>query len=95
MALTNTQTTNFNTILCAAHNGDLALVECCRRRDGAITAVMCVVTYDGDGVCLTPLAEIVTGDALAMYDPIRPARPADFGEVRPESASLDRARRRS
>jgi hypothetical protein len=69
MALTNAQTSNFNTMLSAARNGDLALVECRRRRDGAITAVMCAVAYDGDAVCLTPLAEIVAGDALAMYDP--------------------------
>jgi hypothetical protein len=73
MALVNAQITNFNTILCAAHNGDLALVECRRRRDGAITAVLCAVAYDGDGVCLTPLAEIVAGDGLAMYDPPNPA----------------------
>jgi Family of unknown function (DUF6117) len=69
MALTSAQITNFNTMLSAARNGDLALVECRRRRDGAITAVLCVVAYGGDGVCLTPLAECVAGDALAMYDP--------------------------
>jgi hypothetical protein len=69
MALTSAQITNFNTMLRAAHDGDLALVECRRSRDEAITAVLCAVAYDGDGICLTPLAEIVADDALEMYDP--------------------------
>jgi hypothetical protein len=69
MALTDAQITNYNSVLRAAHSGDLALVECRRRRDGAITAALCAVTYDGDVVRLAPLAEIDAGDALAMYDP--------------------------
>jgi hypothetical protein len=27
------------------------------------------LAYDGDGVCLTQLAEFNVGDALAMYEP--------------------------
>jgi hypothetical protein len=69
MALTSAQITNFNTMLRAAQDGDLALVECRRSRDGAITAALCAVAYNGEGICLTPLAEIVADDALAMYEP--------------------------
>jgi hypothetical protein len=69
LALTDVQITNFQTLLRSARDGDLALVECRRRRDGAIAAVLCAVGCDGDATCLTPVAEVIAGDALAMYDP--------------------------
>jgi hypothetical protein len=61
--------TNFNTLLKAAENGDLALVETTRKRGGARVILLCAMNRDDDGIWRpVPLAELVRGNPFKIYN---------------------------
>ncbi len=60
--------TNFNTLLRAADNGDLALVETTRKKGGARVLLLCAMNRDEDGIWRpVPLAELVRGNPFKIY----------------------------
>lgn len=63
---------NLETITRAAANGDLALIECRRKSDGAIVAMLTAVHWDGAEYVFTPLAEMPNGNPFELYDPPKP-----------------------
>lgn len=67
---------NLDTVIEAAQNGDLAVVECTRRSDGATVNLLCAIGFDGEMYGITPFAEMVDGNPFEMYDP-----PTDEGDV--------------
>ena len=58
---------NLETIKAAAANGDLALIECRRVKDGEIVALLAAVGWDGQEYTFTPLAEMVNGNPYELY----------------------------
>jgi len=61
---------NFNTLRSAFHFEDVALMECRRRKDGKIVAMICCVDIDKDkNFSFTPFAEMINGNPFDMYDP--------------------------
>lgn len=63
---------NFETLKRAFENGDVALVECQRARDGEIVAMLCAMSFDGSEYKITPFAEMVNGNPFEMYRPPNP-----------------------
>lgn len=60
---------NFNTLLQAAGNGDLSLIECNDAATGEPRYVLCAVVKDGDGYVFTPFGHLATGDPFEQYLP--------------------------
>lgn len=61
---------NFETLLAAAQNGDLALLLATRRADGAEVALVCAVNRDDDAsYAFIPLAVMVEGNPFEDFDP--------------------------
>jgi len=60
---------NFNTLCKARDNGDLALMDCRRKADGAKVAMVCAVAWDGETYNFTPLAVMVEGNPYELFDP--------------------------
>lgn len=70
---------NFNQLLRAARNNDLALVETTRKRNGKPVFVVCAITTKDDGsVFMIPMAMMFDGDPFAMLNP--PAPEVSTGE---------------
>lgn len=69
MAIGRGDRRNFDTILKAARNGDLALLECVDTASGEKRSVVCAVNRDGDGFAFVPLAKLFTGNP---YDELTP-----------------------
>ena len=63
---------NLDTIMEAAHNGDLAVVEARRKSDGETVTLLCAIGFDGEMYGITPFAEMVNGNPYEMYDPPNP-----------------------
>lgn len=54
---------NFKTLLKAAENGDLALIECRDAKTGVDVIAICAVFNDNEGMCNTvPLAKMFDGN---------------------------------
>jgi hypothetical protein len=64
---------NFDTLMRAFQNGDVALVDSTRKADGEQVALICTVHFDGDDYQLTPFAEMVAGNPFELYEPPMPA----------------------
>ena len=60
---------NFETILNAAQNGDLALLECADAASGEKRSVVCAVNRDGTDFVFVPLAKLFIGNP---YDELTP-----------------------
>ena len=60
---------NFQTLLRAGDNGDLALLDCRDRATGAPVRVVAAVCTDPDGVTFVPLAKLFDGDPHEELDP--------------------------
>lgn len=57
------QKNNFNTILRAAHNDDLALLDCTDAKTGEQVPTLVAVSRDEEGnYTFTPLARLFSGD---------------------------------
>jgi hypothetical protein len=75
MALQEGDRKNFNTLLKAAKNGDLALVESRRNSDGQYVALIAMVYQEPSGeYVIVPVGEMVAGDPFQLY-----ADPSNFG----------------
>lgn len=60
---------NFQTILNAASNGDLALVSAIRKHDQQQVFLVCAMSRNSDRtITPVPLAEMVNGDPFEMYE---------------------------
>lgn len=73
--------TNFNTLLRAAANGHLALMECRDAATGAPRYVLCAVHRDEDGqFVMTPFGHLADGNPYQAYIP-----PGADAEIQPPS----------
>ena len=80
MAIPNPVRTNFDTLLRAADDGNLALMEC---RDAATREtryVLCAVGHDGDDYLFTPFGHLADGNPNDAFLPPDPDDPAGFVE---------------
>lgn len=71
---------NFETLNRAWHDGNVALVQCRRKSDGAAVAMICAVGYVDGEYAITPFAEMVYGNPFELYNP--PAACVAFAEYR-------------
>jgi hypothetical protein len=70
MAINDARRTNFNTLLTAARNGDLALLECTDKQTGEPVYVLCAVQADPDGMySMVPLAKQFMDNPYDEVDP--------------------------
>jgi hypothetical protein len=61
---------NFKTLLAAAENGDLALLECTDKQTGKPVITICAIAEYEDGtVDMIPLAKMFDGNPYAELDP--------------------------
>jgi Family of unknown function (DUF6117) len=64
---------NFATLLRAAEDGNLALMECTEVATGAPRYVICAVGRDGGDYVFTPFGHLAPGD---LYEACRPPEPS-------------------
>lgn len=69
MALRDGDKTNFGTLKQAAADGQLALLDCRRKADGAKVALICAVNFDGEEYEMVPLAVMIEGNPYKLFDP--------------------------
>jgi hypothetical protein len=75
MALQEVDRKNFNTMLKAAKNGHLALVESRRNSDGSYVALIAMVYQEPSGeYVIVPVGEMVAGNPFELYQ-----NPEHFG----------------
>lgn len=60
---------NFQTLLRAAENGHLALVECADAATGEPRYVICAVGQDGADYVVTPFGHLADGNPYDVYVP--------------------------
>ena len=60
---------NFQTLLDAATNGDLALMECADAVSGEARYVICAVGRDGEEFVFTPFGHLADGNPYEAYLP--------------------------
>jgi hypothetical protein len=60
---------NFATLLLAAEDGNLALLECADMATGAPRYVICAVGRDGGDYLFTPFGHLAPGDPYEAYQP--------------------------
>jgi hypothetical protein len=64
--------TNYETVLAAAENGHLALLESHRVSDGERVFLLCGVsppTEEDETYSITPFAEMIDGNPFELYEP--------------------------
>jgi hypothetical protein len=66
---------NFQTLLNAAANGDLALMECADAVSGEARFVICAVGRDGADFLFTPFGHLADGNPYETYIPPAAAPP--------------------
>ena len=69
MAIPNPVRRNFETLLRAAADGNLALVECRDASSGEPRYVICAVAHDDDAYALTPFGHLHAGNPYEAYVP--------------------------
>jgi hypothetical protein len=69
MAIKDSDRSNFETLLRAAQNGDLALVECQDKATDEYRAVICAVGYEDGEYVMTPFGHLVTQNPFDIYVP--------------------------
>ena len=60
---------NFQVLLSAAANGDLALMECADAVSGEPRFVICAVGRDGEDFLFTPFGHLADGNPYEAYVP--------------------------
>ncbi|MEC9264960.1 MAG: DUF6117 family protein [Pseudomonadota bacterium] len=60
---------NFQTLMRAAENGDLALMECADAESGAPRYVICAVGRNGGEYLFTPFGHLAEGNPYEAYQP--------------------------
>ena len=63
---------NFQTLLLAAADGNLALLECADAETGAARYVICAVGRDGGEFLFTPFGHLADGNPYEAYRPPEP-----------------------
>jgi len=63
---------NFQTLLRAAADGNLALLECADAETGAVRYVICAVGKDGGEFLFTPFGHLADGNPYEAYRPPEP-----------------------
>jgi hypothetical protein len=69
MALLDGERANYQTLLRASDNGDLALIECTERATGRRVAVLAAIAFNGDEYVITPLARLFDSNPYEDLDP--------------------------
>lgn len=69
MAIPEAHRANFDTLLRAAADGNLALLECADAATGEPRYVLCAVGFDGASYLMTPFGHLADGDPFALYQP--------------------------
>jgi hypothetical protein len=69
---------NFETLLRAAGNGNLALMECADATSGQPRYVLCAVGGDGTDYVFTPFGHLADGNPYDAYLPPDPDDPSGF-----------------
>lgn len=85
MSIPDHARSNFQTLLRAAADGNLALMECLDAETGAERYVICAVGRHGGNVVFTPFGHLADGSPYESYLPPDPDDPTGF--VRPEIQS--------
>ena len=62
MAIAKGYGVNLETLIRAAKNGDLALVECTDKVTGHPVITVCAIAFDGNQYAIVPLAKMFNGD---------------------------------
>jgi len=69
MAIPDPYRANFDTLLRAAADGALALLECADATTGEPRYVVCAVAFDGASYCMTPFGHLAAGNPFDEYLP--------------------------
>ena len=70
MAIATGYKSNLNTLVRAANDGNLALVECTDQATGNTVITVCAMSFDGDEYTMVPLAKMFDGDPyVELYPP--------------------------
>ncbi|HCW62099.1 MULTISPECIES: DUF6117 family protein [Sphingobium] len=69
MAIPDYLRTNFQTLLRAAGDGNLALMECQDTQTGEPRFVICAIGRDGSDYVMTPFGHLVEGNPYDAYVP--------------------------
>lgn len=69
MSIPDHARTNFQTLLRAAENGHLAVMECADAATGEPRYVICAVGRDGDDYVFTPFGHLADGNPFDAYLP--------------------------
>jgi len=80
MAIPDPVRTNFNTLLRAAGDGNLALMECLDAETREVRYVLCAVGREAGEYVFTPFGHLADGNPYDAYLPPDPADPAGFLE---------------
>ncbi|GGB11635.1 hypothetical protein GCM10011491_44410 [Brucella endophytica] len=78
MAIPEHARRNFNTLLRAAHDGNLALMECLDAVTGQARYVLCAVGHDGTDYMFTRFGHLAPGNPYEAYLPPDPNDPTGF-----------------
>ncbi|GEC15849.1 DUF6117 family protein [Nitrobacter winogradskyi] len=81
MAIPDYARTNFNTMLRAAGDGNLALMECLDATTRQPRYVLCAVGRDGGDYMFTPFGHLAEGNPYDAYLPPHPDDPTGFIET--------------
>ncbi len=73
MSIPDHARSNFETLLRAAGDGNLALMECADAASGAPRYVLCAVGHDGDDYVFTPFGHLADGNPFDAYLPPDPS----------------------
>lgn len=90
MTIPNHAKANFHTLLRAAADGNLALMECLDTRTSEPRYVLCAVGRDGTDHVFTPFGHLADGNPYDAYSPPDPDNPQGFlttGQARSDSRS--------
>lgn len=60
---------NFQTLMRAAENGDVALMECSDAESGVPRYVICAIGRNGGEYLFTPFGHLAEGDPYEAYHP--------------------------
>ncbi len=69
MAIPEPMSRNFQTLLRAAEDGNLALMECTDALSGVVRYVLAAVGRDGDAYVMTPFGHLAEGNPYEAYVP--------------------------
>lgn len=75
MSIPNHARANFQTLLRAAADGNLALLECADAATGAPRYVVCAVGRDGEEFLFTPFGHLTEGNPYEAHFPPAPEAP--------------------